>query len=72
MRNLYEEIIYKAKVDFVLAGHVHAYERLYPIYNGTADMDSVNTNGTIYINPKYPTYVVCGTGGNVEGYYNCK
>ena len=70
-RNLLEELILMYKVDLVIAGHVHAYERLYPIYHSKADMDSVKNDGSLYDNPKYPTHVVCGTGGNVEGFFKC-
>jgi len=67
MRNLYEDIFYHAKVDIVLTGHVHAYERLYPVYNGEGDMESVINDRNTYQNPKYPTHIVCGSGGNREG-----
>jgi len=30
-----EQLFYEEKVDLVITGHVHAYERTYPVYNGT-------------------------------------
>jgi hypothetical protein len=72
MRNLLEEILQKNKVDLVLAGHVHAYERLFPIYNNEIDEESLKNEENTYDNPKYPVHIVCGAGGNREGYENCK
>jgi len=72
MREILEEILMKNKVDLVLAGHVHAYERLFPIYDGIVDKLSVNYDKSIYTNPKYPVHLVCGAGGNREGFENCK
>lgn len=71
MRELLEEILYENKVDLVLAGHVHSYERLYPIFQGKADKESVEDNGKIYNNPKFPVHLVCGAGGNREGFEDC-
>jgi len=68
MRDLYEDIINKAKVDLVISGHVHAYERLFPIFKSRIDITSVQDNDNTYYNPSYPTHVTCGTGGNREGY----
>jgi hypothetical protein len=72
MRDLIEEIINKNKVDLVLSGHVHSYERLYPIYNKQIDKESIKNNNNTYDNPKYPAYVVCGVGGNKEVFESCK
>ncbi len=71
MRDILEEIIMENKVDIVLAGHVHAYERLYPIYDGKVDTESINNDKSIYNNPKYPVHLVCGSGGNREGFPKC-
>ena len=30
-----EALFYQHGVDIVINGHVHAYERSYPVYNGT-------------------------------------
>ncbi|CAM8949981.1 unnamed protein product [Rhodiola kirilowii] len=54
MRIALEEMLYKAKVDIVFAGHVHAYERFTRVYNNQAD-------------PCGPIYVTIGDGGNREG-----
>lgn len=68
MRVQFEQWLVDAKVDLVLAGHVHSYERsrrfsnvAYNIVNGKAtpvrDMDA-------------PVYVTIGDGGNIEGIAN--
>jgi hypothetical protein len=55
MRKLFEPVFYKFKVNLVLTGHVHAYERTHPVY-----MDTIDPNG--------PTYIVIGNAGNNEGH----
>jgi hypothetical protein len=47
-------------VDMVLTGHVHDYERTFPMYNWTV----VSTS---YADPAAPVYVVQGASGNREG-----
>ncbi|KAK9290206.1 hypothetical protein L1049_008372 [Liquidambar formosana] len=54
MRKAMEEMLYKARVDVVYAGHVHAYERFTRVYDNKAD-------------PCGPVYVTIGDGGNREG-----
>ena len=44
MRIMIEDIIMENKVDLVIAGHVHAYERLYPIYNNVVDFECLKNN----------------------------
>ena len=64
LRSLFENLFLN-KVDLVLAGHMHNYERSLPVYNKTIDYDSVT--GNIYDNPKFPVYLICGSAGNREG-----
>jgi len=54
MKDQYEDLFFSSHVDVVLQGHVHAYERTWPVYNGD-------------VNPDGPVYVVNGHGGNNEG-----
>ncbi|KAL5806596.1 hypothetical protein ACOSQ4_029329 [Xanthoceras sorbifolium] len=54
MRKSMEKLLYKARVDVVFAGHVHAYERFTRIYDNKAD-------------PCGPVYITIGDGGNREG-----
>mmetsp|Transcript_4989 Transcript_4989/g.9209 ORF Transcript_4989/g.9209 Transcript_4989/m.9209 type:complete len:699 (-) Transcript_4989:168-2264(-) len=55
-RSIWEPTFYKYRVDFVLNGHVHAYERTHPVYNYQPDICA-------------PMYITIGDGGNVEGPY---
>ncbi|XP_026382592.1 probable purple acid phosphatase 20 [Papaver somniferum] len=54
MKEAMEELIYKARVDVVFAGHVHAYERFTRVYTDKADNCG-------------PVHITIGDGGNKEG-----
>lgn len=54
MRRSMESLFYEHGVDILLNGHVHSYERTYPVYNNT-----LNECGT--------THLILGDGGNYEG-----
>nr|XP_043611444.1 probable purple acid phosphatase 20 [Erigeron canadensis] len=49
-----EDLLYKARVDVVFAGHVHAYERFNRVYSEHNDNCG-------------PVYITIGDGGNREG-----
>jgi len=55
MKSSMETIFYQYHINLVLTGHVHAYERTYPVYNNNTVSDGV-------------VYVVIGDGGNQEGH----
>jgi acid phosphatase type 7 len=55
MKSNMEELFYKFNVNIAFQGHVHAYERTYPVYQ-----DKINSKGT--------TYITIGDGGNKEGH----
>lgn len=56
MKDSMEDLFYNYDVNVVFAGHVHAYERSYPVYK-----DKIDSNkGVVYIN--------IGDGGNKEGH----
>ena len=55
-----EPLFLKYKVDLVVTGHCHFYERIYPSVNGTV---MIPTPSDVYINPNATCYVVQGTGG---------
>lgn len=50
MRQVMEAMLYKAGVDLVLSGHVHAYERSQPVYNWKLDDCG-------------PAHLIVGSGG---------
>ena len=54
MREVFEPLLHLHRVDFVVAGHVHAYERSKRMYMGKE-----SSTGTVYLN--------VGDGGNREG-----
>lgn len=69
-REIYHPLFDKFNVDLALQGHVHAYERLYPItFNEDDDDDEpiVQDNNTnTYRNSKGTIFVTVGTGGANE------
>ncbi|KAI4348981.1 hypothetical protein L6164_009641 [Bauhinia variegata] len=54
MKAAMEDLLYRARVDLVFAGHVHAYERFTRVYKDKADSCG-------------PVHVTIGDGGNREG-----
>jgi len=54
MREVLEEVLVAARVNLVISGHVHSYERTKPVRNFAPDECG-------------PVYVVVGDGGNYEG-----
>ncbi|KAL8018626.1 hypothetical protein Plhal710r2_c018g0076761 [Plasmopara halstedii] len=54
MKKHMEDILYHHKVDVVVAGHVHAYERSHSVYKENVVQDG-------------PIYIVLGDAGNREG-----
>jgi len=63
LRASVEDLMYLYNVDIYLSGHVHAYERMWPVYNGSID---TTQSEYLYINPKYPVHIVSGAAGCVE------
>jgi Calcineurin-like phosphoesterase len=66
-REIYHPLFDKYKVDLALQGHLHVYERTYPITFNEKDDDEpivqdYNPNN-MYKNPKGPIFVTVGTGG---------
>ena len=54
MRGSMETLFYTYNVNIVFSGHVHAYERTYPVYKNETDYYA-------------PVYITIGDGGNLEG-----
>ena len=57
MRKSMEDLFYRHNVNLVFNGHVHDYERTYPVYKNDTDI-----YGTVYI--------TIGNAGNLEGLDN--
>jgi len=67
LRNALEDYVKNNKVDLVIQGHVHWYERTMPVYKSIPDTKSASNDLSTFTNPIHPIYVVCGAGGNSEG-----
>jgi len=67
MRNAFEGLFLEYGVDLYVSGHVHWYERMFPIGNGTIDHSSIVNNSTYRTNPGVSvTHIVNGMAGNIE------
>ncbi|KAE8895063.1 hypothetical protein PF003_g20916 [Phytophthora fragariae] len=62
----FEDLLIKYKVDVVLTGHQHYYERQTPIRNSTAVLEGVSSDFKTYDNPQAPVYILSGAGGSVD------
>lgn len=60
LRSEIEDILLKYQVNLVIAGHVHSYERTYPMYQSQATSFD-------YEAPTAPVYILQGASGNREG-----
>merc|ERR1712050_829248 len=54
MRRSMETLFMDAKVDVVLTGHIHMYERMHPVFD-------------LKLSCEGPTHIMVGDGGNREG-----
>eukprot|EP00413_Alexandrium_margalefii_P033321 CAMPEP_0204579190 /NCGR_PEP_ID=MMETSP0661-20131031/43347_1 /ASSEMBLY_ACC=CAM_ASM_000606 /TAXON_ID=109239 /ORGANISM="Alexandrium margalefi, Strain AMGDE01CS-322" /LENGTH=410 /DNA_ID=CAMNT_0051588179 /DNA_START=56 /DNA_END=1288 /DNA_ORIENTATION=+ len=60
IRGLFEPLFREFGVDIYLTGHLHNYERSWPVFNGTVGQQS-------YVNPRDTVHVVIGSAGDDEG-----
>ena len=68
-RDTYHPLFDKYKVDLALQGHIHAYERTYPInFNSDDENQPIikDTNPNLYENPTGTIFITAGTGGAFE------
>lgn len=70
MRNAFEDLLLEYGVDVFYGGHIHWYERTYPLKsNGKIDQKSVKDDNTVFINEGQSiTHIVNGMAGNVENH----
>jgi len=66
MRDTYHDLMDQYGVDLVLQGHLHNYQRTYPLtYNPNAPVNPLvsDVNKNTYFNPNGPIFLIVGTGG---------
>ncbi|KAF7193734.1 Acid phosphatase [Pseudocercospora fuligena] len=70
IRNAWQSLLIDAGVDAYMAGHIHWYERMWPItMNGTVDSMSIKNNHTYMTNPGVSmTHLTNGMAGNIESH----
>ena len=69
LRAAFEGLLLEYGVDAYFSGHIHWYERMFPMGNGTIDMASVKDKDTYYTNPGVSmTHIVNGMAGNIESH----
>ncbi len=60
LQEAFEDIMYKNGVDLFFNGHVHGYERNWPVYKSEVEQKS-------YDNPRSTVHVMAGAAGDMEG-----
>ncbi|UPL01111.1 hypothetical protein LCI18_012045 [Fusarium solani-melongenae] len=69
LREAFEKLFLKHKVDLYIAGHVHWYERLNPIRNCAVDEASIIDADTYKVNPgNSMVHLINGAAGNIESH----
>ena len=66
IRDTYHPMFDQYGVDLVLEGHVHNYQRSYPLTFNKNDPSKplvTNTDKNRYVDPKGPIFIIVGTGG---------
>ena len=58
----FEYLFHTYKVDMYFCGHIHSYERTFPLYKGYYQIFNNNT----YTNPNSTVYIISGAAGNRE------
>ncbi|TAQ88942.1 hypothetical protein B7494_g2715 [Chlorociboria aeruginascens] len=70
VRDAFQPLLLQYNVDAYLSGHIHWYERLFPLgSNGTIDTSSIINNNTYYTGTgKSLTHLINGMAGNIESH----
>ena len=70
IRAAFQGLLLEYEVDVYLSGHIHWYERLFPLTEtGQIDTASIINNNTYYTNPgKSMTHIINGAAGNIESH----
>jgi hypothetical protein len=64
----FNPVLYDGGVDLIFCGHVHYYNRMFPVNNvtGAIDKKCVSKDGSTYTDPLYPVSIVTGAPGDRE------
>ena len=62
LRNALEKLFNEYKVDLSIWGHMHIYQRMFPVYNGKI----TNNQTDCYINPQATVHIITGSAGCVS------
>jgi len=62
-----EDLFHTYKVDLYISGHVHAYERNYPVYQS---IRVGNDSKGMIVNPQATVHLIAGAAGSDEGLSN--
>ncbi|KAH8646176.1 Metallo-dependent phosphatase-like protein [Xylariales sp. PMI_506] len=70
VQDAFEATLLKYEVDMYLSGHIHWYERMYPLKSGgTIDTASVVSDNSYTTNPGVSiTHIINGMAGNIESH----
>lgn len=70
IRAAFEDLLLQHGVDAYLSGHIHWYERLWPLgKNSEIDTSSIVNNNTYYTNAGVSmTHIINGMAGNIESH----
>jgi acid phosphatase len=69
LRNAYEDLFLEYNVDAYFSGHIHWYERMFPLgKNGTIDHSAIVNNNTYIAKHGSITHLVNGAAGNMESH----
>ncbi|OBT80077.1 hypothetical protein VF21_01118 [Pseudogymnoascus sp. 05NY08] len=70
IRAAFQNLMLQNGVDAYLSGHIHYYERMYPLTStGAVDSDSVINQNTYRTNPGVSmTHIINGMAGNIESH----
>lgn len=69
IRAAFEPIFLEYGVDAYISGHIHWYERLFPLGNGTINKDAIINNSTYMTAPgKSIAHIINGQAGNIESH----
>lgn len=73
MRSAWEDLFLEYGVDGYFSGHIHWYERTWPMgKNGTIVKDAIVNNNTYHAKPGAVAHIINGAAGNLESHSELK